>query len=259
MNIAAVHEALLAFTKKHKTTFAWIGTRESQVLELASVVAVDLHYQSNGYATEIKSPDESQTFVVKTSTRGHPAKYSKIIMEKGGEVSEAHMNLMVQGAHDSGIYCVDVGIVRQGVIPEKADRKIKWQCAPNESLLSFAETKRLTVYPMLLAQFIGIVHEIKPGFLNSPTPEGFGQTSQLPPTLIALGHLSGTSKNIVEAYKARSIAVCIAENFDIRLAAHRKGTTKSPFYWDSGSSTELTPQPESDLPLDAIAEVELQV
>ncbi len=60
------------------------------------------------------------------------------------------MNLMVRGAHDEGIYCVDVGIVRTGVVPQAVEPEAKWECVPNESLISFAEVKRLLVYPMLL-------------------------------------------------------------------------------------------------------------
>jgi len=233
MNVDAVSTALRDFTQSHRTDFALIGTRESQLLELAAIVAVELHYRSNGYVTSIRSPFGPATFVVKTSTRGHPANYSSILLQKEGEETEAHMNLLVRGAHDEGIYCVDVGIVRARAVPEKADRKVKWLCAPNESLLSFVEAKRLAVYPMLLAQFIGIVHEIKPQFLQAPSPSGFGPILHLPPTLVALGHFSGNSKAIIEAFERRSILVCIAENFDIRLAAQRKGSTKSPLYWDS--------------------------
>ncbi len=233
MNVDAVTTALRDFARAHRTEFSVIDAREGQLLELATIVAVELHYRSNGYITSIRSPGEASTFVVKTSTRGHPAKYSSIILQKDSEQTEAHMNLQVRGAHDEGIYCVDVGIVRAGAVPEKVDRKVKWSCASNESLLSLVEAKRLVVYPMLLAQFIGIVHEIKPQFLRDPSPVGFGPTLQLPPTLVALGHFSGNSKAIVDAFVRRSILVCIAEGFDIRLAAQRNGSTESPLYWDS--------------------------
>jgi hypothetical protein len=52
------------------------------------------------------------------------------IFEKDGERTEAHMNLLVRGSHDEGIYCVDVGIVQAAVVPEKVDRKVKWVCVP---------------------------------------------------------------------------------------------------------------------------------
>jgi hypothetical protein len=248
MNVEGVITALRDFTKSHRADFSLIGTRESQLLELAAIVAVELHYRSNGYLTSIRSPFGGATFVVKTGTRGHPAKYSSILFQKNGEETEAHMNLLARGAHDDGIYCVDVGIVRAGAVPEKADRKVKWLCVPNESLLSFVEVKRLVVYPILLAQFIGIVHEIKPQFLQAPSPLGFGPTLQLPPTPVALGHFSVNSRAIIEAFERRSILVCIAENFDIRLAAQRNGSTKSPLYWDSrqrvdDAAPEVLPAP----------------
>lgn len=240
MNINAVKTALQQFTRHHRAAFSLIGSRESQLLELAAIVGIELHYRSNGYSTAIRSPGSAGTFVVKTSTRGHPAKYSCVVLEKDGERAEAHMNLMVRGAHDEGIYCVDVGIVRAEVVPEKAG-KAKWSCVPNESLLSFAEAKRLAVYPMLIAQFIGIVHEIKPAFLRAPYPAGFGKMTQLPPALIALGHFSGNSAAIVKAFPSRSILVCIAENFDLRLAAQRSGKAKSPLYWNDPAEKDTLP------------------
>jgi hypothetical protein len=254
MNVDSVKEALREFTRKHRAAFTLVAKRESQLLELAAMVGVELHYRSNGYLTTIMSPGKGNVFVVKTSTRGHPSKYSFVLIEKGEESGEVHMNLMVRGAHDDGIYCVDVGIVKAGIVPQKKDPKIKWQCAPNGALISFAEAKRLPVYPMLLAQFIGIVHEIRPEFLRAPPPEGFGRKMQLPPTLISLGRFSGNSKAIVDAYATRDISVCIAENFDVRLASHRKAGTSSPLYWDpptdnsaqAGSASTTFPNDELD-------------
>jgi hypothetical protein len=154
---------------------------------------------------------------------------------------------------------VDVGIVEPDVVPENVSKKGKWVCVPNDSLLSFAEAKRLTVYPMLLAQFVGIVHEIRPQFLTSPVPTGFGRHLHLPPTLIALGQFSGNSKLIVDAYLARSVTVCIAENFDVRLALHRRGSARSPLYWDETSKSnqrlEAISQPSGPvLPIQASVE-----
>jgi hypothetical protein len=127
------------------------------------------------------------------------------------------MNVKVRSAHDVGMYCVDVGVVREGAIP-KEKSKTKWECLPNSDLLTFGEAKKLVVYPMLLAQFIGIVHEIKPAYLKVGLP---AQGPHPAPTLIALGHFSGNASAIVTAYPSRSITVNIAENYDVRLARVR--------------------------------------
>jgi len=87
--------------------------------------------------------------------------------------------------------------------------------------------KKLVVYSMLLAQFLGTVHEIKPQFLNGPLSL---DPSHLPPILIALGHFSATATAIVSAYPSRGIRVTISENYDIRLAqVWGSFTTASPF------------------------------
>lgn len=231
MNVSAVAAALKDFVNAHKMAFSEISARESHLLELGAVVAVHHHYLSNAYSAIVRGADGG-TFMVKTSTRGHPSKYSRIVLEKNGDVAEIHMNILVRGAHDEGIYCVDVGVVKPGVVPENVNRKDKWVCVENAALVTFGEVKRLAVYPMLLAQFIGIVHEIKPAFLQGPSPPGFDRHQHLPPALMSLGHFSGNAARIVKAYEKRSILLCVAENFDVRIAAHRNGKTRSPLYWD---------------------------
>jgi hypothetical protein len=95
--------------------------------------------------------------------------------------------------------------------------------------VTFAEVKKLVVYPMLLAQFLGIVHEIKPQFIGGVISEQFLEEDHLFPTLASLGHFSGNSTKIVEAYPSRNIRVVIAQNFDVRLANLRGGKKSSPF------------------------------
>ena len=163
------------------------------------------------------------TDALKTFVHTHRTTFSEI---------STHMNVMVRRAHDEGVYCVDVGVVKAGAVPDAVKRKSKWVCIENDAVITFAEVERLVIYPMLLAQFIGIVHEIKRNFMRSPSPDGFDRHQHLPPTLIALGHFSGNSAAIVRSYGNRSILVCVAENFDVRLAAQRTGECRSPLYWD---------------------------
>ena len=65
MNVESVKSALREFTRTHKTEFTLVEKRESQLLELAAVVGVELHYRSNGYVTPYERlmgypPDLSQ-------------------------------------------------------------------------------------------------------------------------------------------------------------------------------------------------------
>jgi len=229
MNIDAIGTHIKGFLKKHKQTFYSISTNQSKALELAVAVGVTEHYRYKGYAVEIANPAKTPNqFVIKTGTRGYPWNFSRIILNRDGKDFEAHLNLMTRSAHDEGKYCVDVGIVKSGTVPTKGAKK-SWDCASNSDLVTFAEVKKLVIYPMLLAQFLGIVHKIKPQFIGGDIPGYFLEESHLFPTLASLGHFSGNSKKIVEAYQSRCICVIIAQNFDVRLANLRGGKISSPF------------------------------
>jgi len=225
MDVANVQAAIKRVIARHRQAFTAIGSSQSKLLELASITGFAEHYKANGYVVTVRNPKGKKHFSVKTSTNGDPWNFSYFVAVGDADTVEIHMNLKVRSAHDQGTYCVDVGVVKSDVIPVAKPAQ-KWICVPNGELVTFGEAKKLVVYPMLLAQFVGIVHEIKPKFLNrskykSPHP---------PPTLIALGHFSGNAQSIVKAYPARKIVVNVAENYDMRLARVRASATpKSPF------------------------------
>lgn len=225
MNINEIQNAIRRVIRRHKDVFIQIGSSQPKLLELGAFTGLTEHYRSCGYSVRIQNPKGKNSFTVKTSTRGFPWNFSRIIADKDKISVELHMNLMVRSAHDDGIYCVDIGVTNANKVPSEKG-SVAWICLDNAHLITFAEVKKLVVYPMLLAQFIGIVHEIKPSFLRGR--KGL-DSAHLSPILIALGHFSGNSSSIVDAYKRRNIHVTIAENYDVRLARVRGGSSKSPF------------------------------
>ena len=68
---------------------------------------------------------------------------------------------------------------------------------------------------------------------------------------MALGISQETRQRSSEPYNERSILLVIAENFDVRIAAHRNGTCRSPLYWDAEELEEAPP------PLATVAAVDL--
>ncbi len=229
MDLGKVQSAIKRVIRRHAQAFVAIGSNQSKLLELASITGFAEHYKSQNFRVRVHNPKGKSYFAVKTSTNGDPWNFSHFSAAKDTEEVELHMNVKVRSAHDLGMYCVDVGVVRAGAIP-KAKPERKWECLPNSELVSFGEAKKLVVYPMLLAQFIGIVHEIKPGYLNFQAPRTQIHPS---PTLIALGHYSGNARTIVQSYPARKISVNIAANYDVRLARVRSAAVPtSPFSSD---------------------------
>ena len=239
MDVSAVQNSIKKFLRKHKQTFFTISSNQSKALELAVTVGVSEHYRSNGYAIHVINPKRHPTqFVVKTSTRGNPWNFTHLKFERDGVVYEGHMNLMVESAHDEGRYCVDFGLTKVGCVPDKATKEA-WVATKNSDLVTFAEVKKLVVYPMLLAQFLGIVHEIKPCFIRGRNPKNFVSEDHLFPVLASLGNFSGNSSKIVEGYKSRKIRIVVAENFDLRLARVRGKQQSSPFLYVNEFQDEI--------------------
>jgi hypothetical protein len=230
MNVEAVRAAISKFLRRHRATLSEVAHRQSQLLELGATVGVVQHYKAAGYGTIVLNPNKDGSFRVKLGTRGHPCDYSRVICTKGNESCEIHSNVSARGAHDDGIYCVDVAVVKPGAIPSRKP-KGSWRAISNEDLITFVEVKRLVVYPMLLAQFLGIVHEIRPEFLFQPLREGFGGDGNLAPALVALGHLSGNSTTILDGFRTRGFTLLVADRFDARLSRCRNDLTRSPFYY----------------------------
>jgi hypothetical protein len=227
MDAEKVSSAIKEFAVEHRTALDFIANRQTQLLEIGATVGVVQHYKANGYETTIVNPKGVTEFKVKLGTRGHPADYSRVFCKRGAATCEIHSNLSVEGGRDRGVYCVDVGIVTAGTVPTTKGEK-KAPPLRNKYLISFAEAKKLNVYPMLLAHFIGIVHEVKPRYMRSfkrvEVPD-----DHLMPALITLGRFSGNSKTILASFERRRYKVYIAESFDLRLFYARKSGGQSPF------------------------------
>ena len=234
MNAVSISDAIRLFARQHRTALDFLNARQTQLLEIGAMVGVVQHYRAYGYNTSIQNPTGAHEFRVKLSTRGHPADYSHVVCERGTTVCELHSNLSVFGGHDSGIFCVDVAIVNSGVVPTTKSKKPS-QPLQNSDLISFAEAKKLVIYPMLLAQFLGIVHEVTPKFLKRDKKYRL-EDDHLHPALIALGSLTPNARDILRSFKRRKYKITIAELFDIRLSAAARGGNLSPFV---GTISEL--------------------
>jgi hypothetical protein len=217
---------------RHEKPLRDIATHQTAFFELAAFVASHEHYKAKGAVVRFVHP-AGTTLTVKTSTRGHPSKFSRIEVENAGAHFEVHMNLPVRGAHTGGVFCVDIGVVRAGSIPQKPKvvrGKEVWRACENKDLISFAEVKKLVVYPMLLAHFVGIVHELLPHFLGGRRPRGFKAGGHFDPLLLTLGSFSGTSRDVMESFRERSFSLSVIPAFDVRLGRLRAGDDVSPFY-----------------------------
>jgi hypothetical protein len=100
----------------------------------------------------------------------------------------------------------------------------------NNDLVTWVEAKKLVVYPMLLAQFIGIVHELSPDCLNGPNRKGFQEDGHFPPALVTTGNFTRGCAQIRTGFADRGFRVSVVCNLDVVLASLDKPfAVASPF------------------------------
>ncbi|MER8709433.1 hypothetical protein NKH49_28535 [Mesorhizobium sp. M1088] len=229
MNVSQIEKELKAFINKHSVQFQHLAVRETALLELGALTMATEHYRLAGYTVTVENAING-LFAAKLSSRGYPYNFSWFRCVKGAELYEIHSNLSVMGGHkDEAVYVVDVAVVTGDDQVPKSKPKQKWVALDNKALATFAEVKKLVVYPMLLAQFIGIVHEISPARLKKLKAD-LPPDDHFPPSLITLGYLTATSSKALKGFAKRKFRVCIVHNFDMYLSQMRRGEAKkSPF------------------------------
>lgn len=237
MNIDEIQKGVERVMSRHPEALSTVASSQTKLLELAAVTGVAEHFKDQGFVVTTEGLGPRNSFRVKTTASGYPWNFSRFRVQRGNEAYEIHMNLKVRGAHDEGIYCVDVAVIDTAIVPQEKP-KGQWLCAENEPLRTFVEVKKLNVYPMLLAQFFGIVHEITPEFVDQTKP-GRAKDPLLEPALAVLGSLSGNSASIIEGFADRGLSIMIAYNYDLRLMRSRlKGG--SPFAKEASSDASST-------------------
>lgn len=221
MNATQVAKSLRTFIKRHRSEFESLSSHGTHLLEISGLVVSTEHYRRGGYSTRAENLYGGK-FRVKTGSRGYPHNFSWFTCKRGQNSFEIHANLAVASHYgkDGGIYVVDVAVIEAGSIKSLRE----WRETPavkNSNLVTFVEAKKLVVYPMLIAQFIGIVHEIKPQFLSGRRPPRFRQDLHFDPSLISIGHLHGTSSKICRGLRERRFRIGVLPHFDLSLAKLR--------------------------------------
>lgn len=231
VDIDAISKSLRRFVRSHNAEFQKLTGRQSQLLEVGAFLSVAKHYEWIGYEVRLHNPQRSQ-IRVKLGTRGHPWNFSRFEVYGDGRRFEIHTNLpVIDAAGTPGArYVVDVAVVKSNQIPTSAParRQPGFETLDNGDLITFLEAKSLVIYPMLIAQFIGIVHELRPAFLNEPPTDEFIESGHFYPSLVSLGYLHGTCRNIVRGFPARQIHIGIVAQFDQAISRLGSGQSGTP-------------------------------
>src|SRR6266516_2492965 len=161
VDVDAIKRELSRFVTRHRAAREEVSQRQSQFLEIGAMAFVAEHYRKKNYTVEARGLDSSQLFHFKLGSQGNPAHYSWFTCRRGYAEVDVYLNLPVLGSYVDGVvYVVDVGVIRGGSLSER--REGEPLAVRNRDLITFAEVKNFRIYPMLLAHFIGIVHELQP-------------------------------------------------------------------------------------------------
>lgn len=194
------------------------GSTVNQTFEAYVFASCIKWYKKNGWKVYIINPKAGSykgEFKLKFNTRGAPANYSYAICKKNNIIKQIHHGLRVNTRYSSyevdkfnANICLDIAIIKETDISiYKTDIPIS-----NEQLLSFGEAKHMSAFAELIANFIGMVHELMPNSLN-PT-ENFN--NDILPFLYVSGGLYKTAKGIYETIKNRGYKINIY-SFDNKM------------------------------------------
>jgi hypothetical protein len=217
---------LRSIARRYKTTFETMVKKRSALLEYAALLLAVERYAEAGYDVTSRNLVRGRLFRVKTSSNGHPWNFSWYEVSRSGRSFELLTNAKVAGDfQDGGTYVVDVAVLPTGSIAKARAQGRAFPGFDNHQLMTFVESKSLTVYPMLLAQFIGIALEIKPAFVRGlRRPWGHVRDGHFDPTLVALGSFSSTAHKIVGHYPTRGYLLNIVVRFDTEVSSGSFGT-----------------------------------
>lgn len=196
----ATKKALKHFFKNEKPKISSFGSTVNQTFEASVFADCIKKYQTNKWVVAIKNPviNKRQAFRLKFSTRGAPSGYSYALCEKGAEECQIRHGLRVSTKHHKNKNASPANIVCDIAIIKNVNlESFKTNDAlPNDQLISFGEVKHMSAYAELIANFIGMVHEIQPKRLKRIRLKTWKQSEHVSAFLYVSGLLYSTAKGI---------------------------------------------------------------
>lgn len=225
--------------RQYNETFGLLSRKDGALLELSAMMLAVQHYEQLNYKVKPIISDEVKkkskkggrvAFKPKWGSRGIPRNHSWWEIQRDGVKYEIHMNAPVWDgiSGSTGVYVVDVAVIKTEA-KTFDDRNYKGVTGfDNDDLITFMEAKSFPIYPMLVAHFLGIVHEIKPWALIGKTPNRFLKESHFDPTLVSRGVPKVNVGNLLRSLSKRKIRVRVIHNFEVYVKRGNLGKTAKP-------------------------------
>jgi hypothetical protein len=229
LTISKLAMELAAAISTRGAVFKEVNKRRSILLELSAMMLAVQYYETKGYEA-IPLNLKAGRFVAKWWSRGNPRNCSWWSLARGDERIEAHLNAPVWDGHGgkTATFVVDVGITSQDAQTREDSEHRELRGFENIDLKTFIESKSLPIYPMLVAQFIGIAGEVTPWALTGSPPSGFEEGNHFDPTLVSRGGPSANTHRLLDGIFKRGIRIRVIPAFDRYVEEGRLTRGSSP-------------------------------
>ncbi len=211
---------LTRFFSGNKSDIEDFGRTVNQTFEAFVYASVVNWYASRRWKIEFKHPQAGTSYVkLKYNTRGRPGLYTYAICTKGRQRIQIRHSIRVATKHHrpgqrySANIVLDVAVISDHDLSEyKTDDFVE-----NAKLITFGEAKHMSAFAELIANFIGLVHELIPNALIRVTSSTARSKRRKHPApfLYVSGYLYPTARGLVETIKHRG--------YDIEVHDHESG------------------------------------
>jgi hypothetical protein len=245
-----VKKKLADFFTAYKSQIQDFGSTVNQTFEAFVFASLVKWYTNNGWHVEFKHPKPNSNYVkLKFSTRGQPSLYTYALCTKRNQKVQVRHGLRVATRHHragltySANVVLDVAVISDiDLSKHKTDDHVD-----NSYLITFGEAKHMSAFAELIANFIGLVHEVLPNKLNSLRLHSNSRKRRTHPApfLYVSGYLYPTAQGIAETIKDRGYDIEIfdyltgAKLFGVQLPVKftKKSTRKTKSVPSASSAT----------------------
>lgn len=202
-----IKDALSRFFVANDSDMNTFGSTVNQTFEAFVFSATIAWFRQTGWTAEFRHPGRTDTVKqnkelrLKFSTRGRPDQYSYAICRRGdSEVHIRHQLRVATNFHDEELkmpanVCLDVAVIKATDLKDfHSDDYVA-----NERLITFGEAKHMTAFAELVANFVGLVHEMQPHRLEQTVRS----KANLSPFLYVSGFLNRTAQGVEESLRKR--------------------------------------------------------
>jgi hypothetical protein len=158
-----------SFVQKHGFFLRANAKRISSLVEIAVYNSIVRYYESQGFQVTGENLGPKKSFRYKLTSAALIGNYSYFVARKGQAVFYVYHNVSLQSAHDDHLYfTADAAVTsRKGATTKTLKSGRRHSYVAKTDLVTFAEVKHLTPFPEVLFNFMGLILEFAPGFIDA--------------------------------------------------------------------------------------------